>query len=89
MRDLESTDLASAERLERQRAMDEAAPDLTEFEIAEDGHPTGLALGARAHFGLLDPENAPDPCEIGEHPDQEDGWCLACGEWVRPYPEDF
>jgi hypothetical protein len=89
MRDLESTDLASAERLERERALRD------EFEIADDGHPTGLPLGFRAAAergflpGVDSPEDEPDSCEIGEHHEDEDGWCLACGEWVRPYPEDF
>lgn len=33
---------------------------------------------------LPSPEDDPDPCEIGEHPDSEDGYCLACGEYVGP-----
>lgn len=32
-----------------------------------------------------DPQEDYDPCEAGDHPDVEDGYCLACGEYTDPY----
>jgi hypothetical protein len=77
-RDLESTDLASAAYL--------AAETGDHGDALEADLPRPRRVPPSPY---LDPENAPDPCEIGEHPDQEDGYCLACGEYVRAYPEDW
>ena len=74
-----STDLAGAAYLAREAdPYDEPEDRLSQAEYA-------ALQDDRSERRRLNAEAAYDPCEDGDHPDAEDGRCLACGEWLPPY----